>query len=322
MKLLICGGAGFIGVNFIEYMLGAHPGYNYLCYDKLTYAANPARIRELCERHTNLRFVKGDICNREGVYSLFEKESFDAVINFAAESHVDRSIEAPDIFITTNVTGTGILLDACLRYGGVRFHQISTDEVFGDLPFESEYAFTEKDRLNPSSPYSASKASADLLALSYHRTYGLPVTVSRSSNNYGPYQHSEKLIPLMIKKALKGEKLPVYGDGRNLRDWLYVGDHCKAVDLILHKGRAGEIYNVATEKEQSNLETVKAVLSLLGRDESLISFIKDRPGHDLRYAVDCSKIKNELGWSAVTDFSKGLALTVQWYSNRFNKEDI
>lgn len=322
MKILVCGAAGFIGVNFIEYMLTSHPDYRLVCYDKLTYAANPERIRELCEKRGNLRFIKGDICDRDKIYALFCEENFDAVINFAAESHVDRSVETPDVFIRTNVAGTGVLLDACVKYGNVRFHQISTDEVYGDLPFESTCTFSESDRLSPSSPYSASKASADLLVLSYGRTFGLPVTISRSSNNYGPYQHSEKLIPLMIKKALKGEKLPVYGDGRNLRDWLEVKDHCKAVDLILHKGTIGEIYNVASEKEYSNIDTVKTLLSLLGKDESLITFVTDRPGHDLRYAVNCSKIKEGLGWKAETDFKEGLALVTDWYKSYYTKEEI
>lgn len=322
MKILVCGGAGFIGVNFIEYMLTAHPDYRLVCYDKLTYAANPKRITELCEKSSNLRFIKSDICDRDKVYSLFSEENFDAVINFAAESHVDRSVERPDVFISTNVAGTGVLLDACVKYGKPRFHQISTDEVYGDLPFESTCSFSESDRLSPSSPYSASKASADLLVLSYGRTFSLPVTISRSSNNYGPYQHSEKLIPLMIKKALKGENLPVYGNGRNLRDWLDVKDHCKAVDLILHKGTHGEIYNVASEKEYSNIDTVKALISLLKKDESLITFVTDRPGHDLRYAVNCRKIKEDLGWKAETDFAEGLKLTADWYKKYYSKEEI
>lgn len=312
MNLLITGGAGFIGVNFIDYMLNSHPDYRIVCLDKLTYAANTARISEL-EKNRHFRFVKGDIRDRETVYSLFEEESFDAVINFAAESHVDRSIENPDLFLSTNVLGTGVLIDACVKYGKVRFHQISTDEVYGDLPFESNEAFSENSSLSPSSPYSASKAAADMLVLSYGRTFGLPVTISRSSNNYGPYQHSEKLIPTVIKKALDNEKVPVYGDGRNLRDWLHVKDHCRAVDLILHKGTVGEIYNVASEKEYSNLETVKAILSHLGKGEELISFVSDRPGHDLRYAVDCSKIRTELGWSAKISFKNGIKDTLDFY---------
>lgn len=319
MNLLVTGGAGFIGVNFIDYMLKTHPDYRIVCLDLLTYAANTERISEL-EKNKNLRFVKGDIRDREAVYSLFSEEHFDAVINFAAESHVDRSIENPDIFVSTNVLGTGVLLDACLRYGKVRFHQISTDEVYGDLPFESTETFNERDRLSPSSPYSASKASADLLALSYARTFGLPVTISRSSNNYGPYQHSEKLIPTVIKKALADEKIPVYGDGSNLRDWLYVEDHCKAVDLILHNGTLGEIYNIASEKEHSNLETIKGLLFLLGKDENLISFVADRPGHDLRYAIDCSKIRNELGWTYDSDLAWGLEETATFYKKNFSKE--
>ncbi len=319
MKLLVTGGAGFIGVNFIDYMLKTHPDYTVVCLDLLTYAANTKRIREL-EQNTRLRFVKGDIRDRNAVYNLFKEENFDAVVNFAAESHVDRSIENPDVFISTNVLGTGVLLDACLKYGKIRFHQISTDEVYGDLPFESTSQFTEEDKLSPSSPYSASKASADLLVLSYARTFGLPVTVSRSSNNYGPYQHSEKLIPTVIRKAVINEKIPIYGNGKNLRDWIHVKDHCRAVDLILHEGHIGEIYNVASGTELSNLETVKLLLSLLGKDEALISYVADRPGHDLRYAVNCSKIRKELGWNTLTDFNDGLRETVEFYKSEFTEE--
>lgn len=316
MNLLVTGGAGFIGVNFIEYMFNTHPDYRIVCLDLLTYAANTERISEL-ENNCRFRFVKGDIRNREAVYSLFAEECLDAVINFAAESHVDRSIENPDLFISTNVLGTGVLLDACVKYGKVRFHQISTDEVYGDLPFESTDSFCEEDRLSPSSPYSASKASADMLVLSYGRTFGLPVTISRSSNNYGPCQHSEKLIPTVIRKAVENEKIPLYGDGGNLRDWLHVKDHCKAIDLILHKGTFGEIYNVASEREHSNLETVKAILSLLGKGEELISFVPDRPGHDLRYAVDCSKIRTELGWRAKKSFKDGIKDTLDFYKEKY-----
>ena len=316
MKLLVTGGAGFIGINFIKYMKRVHPDYRIVCYDLLTYAANRQCLTEL-EDSDGFRFVRGDIRDREAIYSLLAEEGFDAVINFAAESHVDRSIENPDLFISTNVLGTGVLLDACLKYGKIRFHQISTDEVYGDLPFESSHTFNETDRLLPSSPYSASKASADLLVLSYGRTFGLPVTISRSSNNYGPYQHSEKLIPTVIRKALADERIPVYGDGRNLRDWLHVDDHCKAIDLILHNGTIGEIYNVASEKEQSNLELVSVLLSLVGKDASLISFVDDRPGHDLRYPIDCSKIKAELGWRAEKSFSEGLCEAVAFYSEKY-----
>ena len=315
MNLLVTGGAGFIGINVLQYMRETHPDYRIVCLDLLTYAANTERLAQFTEGE-HFRFVRGDIRDRETVYSLFEEESFDAVINFAAESHVDRSIESPDAFISTNVMGTSILLDACLRYGKIRFHQISTDEVYGDLPLDSTDSFTEEDRLLPSSPYSASKASADLLVLSYARTYGLPVTISRSSNNFGPYQHSEKLIPAVIKKALRDESIPVYGTGENRRDWLHVTDHCKAVDLILHNGIAGEIYNVARERELSNLETIKLLLSLLGKDESLISFVTDRPGHDLRYAVNCNKIRTELGWSDSVRLSDGLSETVDFYKNK------
>ena len=316
MNLLVTGGAGFIGVNFISYMLKTHPEYRIVCLDLLTYAANTARIRVLQE-NDNFRFVKGDIRDREAVYSLFSEERFDAVVNFAAESHVDRSIDNPDIFISTNVLGTGVLLDACVKYGKVRFHQISTDEVYGDLPFESTVKFNEADRLSPSSPYSASKAAADMLVLSYERTFGLPVTISRSSNNYGPYQHSEKLIPTVIKKAMADENIPVYGDGRNLRDWLDVSDHCRAIDLILHKGTPGEIYNVASENEYSNIETVNTLLSLLGKDKGLISFVADRPGHDLRYAIDCRKIRTEIGWRAEKHFTDGLKEVIDFYRKKY-----
>lgn len=297
-------------------MLKAHPDYRLVCLDLLTYAANPDRIYEL-KKNEGFRFVKGDIRDREAVYSLFSEENFDAVINFAAESHVDRSIENPDVFLSTNVLGTGVLLDACVKYGNIRFHQISTDEVYGDLPFESTDTFSETDKLSPSSPYSASKASADMLVLSYGRTFGLPITISRSSNNYGPYQHGEKLIPTVIRRALADEKIPVYGDGRNLRDWLHVKDHCKAIDLILHKGTMGEIYNVASEKEYSNLDTVKKILACLGKSEELISFVTDRPGHDLRYAVECSKIRTELGWSAKTSFKDGIKDTLDFYKEKY-----
>ncbi len=321
MKILVTGGAGFIGANFIHYMFKSHPDYAIVCLDALTYAANPDYL-EAFNVKSNFRFVKGDIRDREKVFSLFEEESFDAVINFAAESHVDRSIENPDVFISTNVSGTGVLLDACLKYGKIRFHQISTDEVYGDLPLDSTHTFTEESTLRPSSPYSASKAATDLLVLSYFRTFGLPVTISRSSNNYGPFQHSEKLIPLMIKKALKGENLPIYGNGENKRDWLYVEDHCRAVDLILHKEKIGEIYNIGSGKEKSNLETVKALLDIMNKDEGLISFVKDRPGHDLRYSIDCTKAEKELGWKPNTDFADGIKATVQWYRSFYEEGKI
>ena len=318
MRLLVTGGAGFIGLNFIEYMLRTHSDVNIICLDALTYAADEKAVREF-EKQSNFTFIRGDIRDKAFVFSLFEKYNLDAVVNFAAESHVDRSIESADNFMTTNILGTQVLLDACREFGGVRFHQISTAEVYGDLPLDSDECFTENSPLKPSSPYSASKASADLLVLSYHRTYSLPVTISRSSNNYGPHQHNEKLIPLMTEKAFHGEHLPVYGNGLNRRDWIHVTDHCRAVDMILHKGKVGEIYNVSSETEVSNLEVVKKLLSSLGKSEDLISFVKDRPGHDLRYAVDSSKIKSELGWLPQVDFEKGLAETVEWYIKKLSE---
>lgn len=295
MKYLITGGAGFIGTNFIYYMLEKHPENEYVCLDKLTYAGNLANLKKAME-YKNFRFVKGDIGDREFVFSLFEQEKFDIVVNFAAESHVDRSIENPGPFLTTNVLGTQVLLDACRKYGIVRFHQISTDEVYGDLPLDRpELKFKESDPLKPSSPYSASKASADLLVLAYHRTYGLPVTISRCSNNYGPYQFPEKLIPLMIINAMNEKELPVYGAGQNVRDWIYVTDHCEAIELILEKGRVGEVYNIGGNCEKRNIDVVKMIVQKLGKPEELIRYVKDRPGHDLRYAMDISKMREEFG---------------------------
>ncbi len=318
MKLLVTGGAGFIGINFIDYMLSCHKDVEIVCLDALTYAADENAIRKF-EKHGNFRFVRGDIRDRKTVFSLLENESFDAVVNFAAESHVDRSIESADDFITTNIMGTQVLLDACRKFGNIRFHQISTDEVYGDLPLDSTDCFTENSPLKPSSPYSASKASADLLVLSYHRTYGLPVTVSRSSNNYGPHQHTEKLIPLMINKAFHGEPLPVYGNGQNKRDWIYVTDHCRAVDMILHEGKTGEIYNISSGIELSNLEVVEKILSLLGKSNNLITFVKDRPGHDLKYAVNSSKLSKELRWTPERNFDNGLRETVEWYIKKLSE---
>lgn len=313
MNILVTGGAGFIGSNFIYYMLKKHPTYRIVCIDALTYAGNLATL-EKAMQNPNFRFFKGDITDRKAVYGLFEEEKFDAVINFAAESHVDRSIEAPEVFLKTNILGTQVLLDAARKYGNIRYHQVSTDEVYGDLPLDRpDLFFTEETPIHTSSPYSASKASADLLVMAYYRTYGLPVTISRCSNNYGPYHFPEKLIPLMLINALEGKPLPVYGNGLNVRDWLYVEDHCKAIDLILHKGRLGEIYNVGGHNEKTNLEVVKTILRILGKDESLITFVKDRPGHDRRYAIDPSKIQRELGWYPETDFNNGLRLTVNWY---------
>lgn len=313
MNILVTGGAGFIGSNFIYYMLKKHPDYRIVCIDALTYAGNLETL-EKAMKNPAFRFFKGDITDRNAVYGLFEQESFDAVINFAAESHVDRSIEAPEVFLRTNILGTQVLLDAARKYGNIRYHQVSTDEVYGDLPLDRpDLFFTEETPIHTSSPYSASKASADLLVMAYYRTYGLPVTISRCSNNYGPYHFPEKLIPLMLINALEGKPLPVYGNGLNVRDWLYVEDHCKAIDLILHKGRHGEIYNVGGHNEKTNLEVVKTLLNILGKDESLITYVKDRPGHDRRYAIDPTKIQTELGWQPETRFHDGLRLTVNWY---------
>ena len=311
--ILVTGGAGFIGSNFIYYMLAKHSDYKIVCIDALTYAGNLETLNSAM-KNENFTFVKGDITDRKTVYSLFEKENFDAVVNFAAESHVDRSIDEPEIFLKTNILGTQVLLDACRKFGDIRFHQVSTDEVYGDLPLDRpDLFFTEETPIHTSSPYSASKASADLLVMAYHRTYGLPVTISRCSNNYGPYHFPEKLIPLMIANALEGKNLPVYGEGKNVRDWLYVEDHCKAIDLILEKGTVGEVYNIGGHNEKTNLDVVKTVLKILGKDESLITFVKDRPGHDMRYAIDPTKIKNELGWYPETSFDEGIAKTVEWY---------
>ena len=313
MNILVTGGAGFIGSNFIYYMLKKHPAYRIVCIDALTSAGNLETLEQAME-NPNFRFFKGDITDRKAVYALFEEEKFDAVVNFAAESHVDRSIEEPEVFLKTNILGTQVLLDASRKYGNIRYHQVSTDEVYGDLPLDRpDLFFTEETPIHTSSPYSASKASADLLVMAYYRTYGLPVTISRCSNNYGPYHFPEKLIPLMLINALEGKTLPVYGEGLNVRDWLYVEDHCKAIDLILHKGRIGEVYNVGGHNEKSNIEVVKTLLRILGKDESLIRYVKDRPGHDMRYAIDPTKIQNELGWEPETSFNDGLRKTVNWY---------
>lgn len=322
-NILVTGGAGFIGSNYVYYMLEKHPDYRIVCIDKLTYAGNLATLKEAMEKD-NFRFVKADITDREAVYSLFEEEGFSAVVNFAAESHVDRSIEEPEIFLKTNILGTQVLLDACRKYGNIRYHQVSTDEVYGDLPLDRpDLFFTEDTPIHTSSPYSASKASADLLVMAYCRTYGLPVTVSRCSNNYGPYHFPEKLIPLMIINALNKKELPVYGEGLNVRDWLYVKDHCKAIDMIVEKGRIGEVYNIGGHNERTNIDVVKTIIKILGRDESLIKYVKDRPGHDLRYAIDPTKIKTELGWEPETSFEEGIQLTVKWYlANRYWWENI
>ena len=313
MTILVTGGAGFIGSNFVYHQLKAHPEDRIVCLDKLTYAGNLKTLARAMESE-NVRFVRGDIADAACVGALFEEEKPDIVVNFAAESHVDRSIEDPGLFLRTNVLGVQVLLDACLKHGVKRFHQVSTDEVYGDLPLDRpDLLFTESTPLHASSPYSASKAAADLIVLAYHRTYKLPVTITRCSNNYGPYHFPEKLIPLMIVRALGGEKLPVYGKGLNVRDWLYVGDHCAAIDLVARKGRPGEVYNVGGHNERTNLEVVRAILGALGKGEELISFVTDRPGHDLRYAIDPTKIREELGWKPATEFDEGIRKTVQWY---------
>ena len=312
MKFLVTGGAGFIGGNYLHIMTKKYPDDEFLCLDSLTYAGNMETLSPIMDQK-NFKFVKGDIRDRDFVYSLFEKEHFDYVINFAAESHVDRSIENPQIFLETNIIGVSVLMDACRKFGIKRYHQVSTDEVYGDLPLDRpDLLFHEDTPLHTSSPYSSSKASADLLVLAYHRTYGLPVTISRCSNNYGPYQFPEKLIPLMIQKARKNEKLPVYGDGKNVRDWLHVSDHCKAIDLIARNGRDGEIYNVGGHNERSNLQVVETILKALGKDDSLIEHVKDRLGHDRRYAICPDKIEKELGWKPEYNFDTGIAETIKW----------
>ncbi|MDE6519941.1 MAG: dTDP-glucose 4,6-dehydratase [Ruminococcus sp.] len=312
MTIIVTGGAGFIGSNFIFYMIRSYPDYRIICIDKLTYAGNLSTLVPVM-KNPNFRFVKLDICDRENIYNFFNEERPDVVVNFAAESHVDRSIENPEIFLQTNIIGTFVLMDACRKYGNVRFHQVSTDEVYGDLPLESDLLFTEDTPIHTSSPYSSSKASADLLVMAYHRTYGLPVTISRCSNNYGPYQFPEKLIPLMIAKALNNKPLPVYGTGLNVRDWLYVEDHCKAIDLIIHKGKVGEIYNVGGHNEMKNIDIVKLICKKLGKSESLITYVEDRKGHDLRYAIDLTKVYHELRWLPETNFDVGIKKTIQWY---------
>ena len=313
MKIIVTGGAGFIGGNFIHYMLNIYNDYKIVCLDALTYAGNMETL-EPVKDNPCFKFYKADIADRTAVYEIFEKEKPDIIVNFAAESHVDRSIDNPGIFLHTNVIGTGVLMDACRKYGITRYHQVSTDEVYGDLPLSRpDLFFTETTPLHTSSPYSASKASADLLVQAYHRTFKLPVTISRCSNNYGPYHFPEKLIPLMIANALADKELPVYGKGENVRDWLYVQDHCSAIDLIIHKGRVGEVYNIGGHNEKTNLEVVKIILKELGKSEDLIKYVTDRPGHDMRYAIDQSKIHNELGWLPVTKFEDGIKKTIKWY---------
>lgn len=323
MKILVTGGAGFIGSNFIFYMRRKHPDDTLVCLDKLTYAGNLETLASVMDQ-PDFRFIRADIADREAVYRIFEAEKPDVVVNFAAESHVDRSIENPAVFLETNVMGTQVLLDACRKYGIQRYHQVSTDEVYGDLPLDRpDLFFTEQTSLHTSSPYSASKASADLLCNAYQRTYGLPITISRCSNNYGPYQFPEKLIPLMIANALADKPLPVYGEGLNVRDWLYVEDHCAAIDLILEKGKVGQVYNIGGHNEMKNIDIVKRILGLLGKPESLITYVTDRKGHDMRYAIDPAYIHQKLGWLPETRFEDGIQKTVRWYlDNRSWWENI
>lgn len=314
MNILVTGGAGFIGANFIYYQLKQHPQDRIICLDALTYAGNLQTLDGAME-HPNFRFVKGDISDRASVEQLFAEEKPDIVVNFAAESHVDRSIENPEVFLRTNIMGTQVLMDACRRHCIKRFHQVSTDEVYGDLPLDRpDLFFYEDTPIHTSSPYSASKASADLLVLAYHRTFKLPVSITRCSNNYGPYHFPEKLIPLMISRAIADETLPVYGKGENIRDWLYVEDHCSAIDLVIRdEGSVGEVYNIGGHNEKSNLEVVKTILHHLGKPHSLIRYVTDRPGHDMRYAIDPTKIHNRLGWLPRTSFDEGIEKTIEWY---------
>lgn len=340
MNIIVTGGAGFIGSNFIFHMLKEHPDYRIICVDALTYAGNLSTLEPVMD-NPNFRFVKLDITDREGVYKLFEEEHPDMVVNFAAESHVDRSIEDPEIFLRTNIIGTAVLMDACRKYGIQRYHQVSTDEVYGDLPLDRpDLFFTETTPIHTSSPYSSSKASADLLVLAYHRTYGLPVTLSRCSNNYGPYHFPEKLIPLIINNILAGKPLPVYGEGLNVRDWLYVEDHCKAIDMVVREGHVGQVYNVGGHNEMKNIDivklTIKTIHDMMAEDKELrkvlkkqvkdengdidiswinndlITHVADRLGHDARYAIDPTKIKNELGWYPETKFADGIVKTIKW----------
>ena len=323
MTIIVTGGAGFIGSNFVFHMLDAHPDYRIVCIDKLTYAGNLSTLASLLDSATpdydaakasRFRFCKVDICDREAVEKVFEEEKPDVVVNFAAESHVDRSIENPGIFLETNIMGTQVMMDACRKFGNIRYHQVSTDEVYGDLPLDRpDLFFTESTPIHTSSPYSSSKAGADLLVMAYYRTYGIPVTISRCSNNYGPYHFPEKLIPLMIANCLEDKLLPVYGEGKNVRDWLYVEDHCKAIDLIIHKGRIGEVYNVGGHNEMANIDIVKLIIKELGKSEDLITYVTDRKGHDMRYAIDPTKIHEELGWLPETKFADGIKKTIQWY---------
>ena len=313
MKILVTGGAGFIGGNFCHYMVKKYPNYSIVVLDALTYAGNLETLEPIMKK-SNFKFVNGDITDRSFVNQLFLDEKFDIVINFAAESHVDRSIENPEVFLKTNILGTQVLMDASLKTGVKRYHQVSTDEVYGDLPLDRlDLFFTEETPIHTSSPYSASKASADLLVQAYNRTFGLPITISRCSNNYGPYHFPEKLIPLMIKNALANLTLPVYGEGKNVRDWLHVYDHCTAIDLIIHNGRVGEVYNIGGHNERTNIDVVRTILKELNKPESLIRYVTDRKGHDMRYAIDPTKIENELGWKPKYNFDTGITQTIKWY---------
>ena len=315
LTILITGGAGFIGSNFVYYMLKKYPDYKIICVDCLTYAGNMSTLSDAMKSE-NFKFYKTNICDRDGIYEIFEAEKPDIVVNFAAESHIDRSIENPEVFLQTNILGTQVMMDACRKYGIERYHQVSTDEVYGDLPLDRpDLFFTEETPIHTSSPYSSSKAGADLLVLAYHRTYGLPMTISRCSNNYGPYHFPEKLIPLMIANCLNDKPLPVYDEGLNVRDWLYVEDHCKAIDLIIHNGRVGEVYNIGGHNEMRNIDIVKLICKYLDKPESLITYVADRKGHDMRYAIDPTKIHNELGWLPETKFADGIKLTIDWYLN-------
>jgi dTDP-glucose 4,6-dehydratase len=315
MKILVTGGAGFIGTNFIHYMLESYPEYEIVCLDKLTYAGNLSNLDSVLD-HKNFIFVKGDITVRGFIDNLFDSNRFDIVVNFAAESHVDRSISGPEVFLETNYLGVFNLLEAIRKYPSIRFHQVSTDEVFGDLPLDrSDLKFTEQSCFKPSSPYSATKAAADMLVLAYYRTYGLKVTVSHASNNYGPYQFPEKLVPLVIQRAMEEKSIPVYGNGLNVRDWIHVSDHCKAIDKIIKFGKLGETYNIGGSNEMSNLAIIKSILGLLNKSNKLISYVKDRPGHDLRYSVCSSKMKIQLDWEPIVDLETGLSETIEWYKN-------
>lgn len=318
MNIIVTGGAGFIGSNFVYFMLKKHPNYKIICVDSLTYAGN-IKFLDDAMNNTNFKFYKEDITNRNGIYKIFEEEKPDIVVNFAAESHVDRSINDPEIFLKTNIIGTSVLLDACCNYGIKRYHQVSTDEVYGELPLDrKDLMFTENSMICTSSPYSASKASADLLVQSYHKTFNLPCTISRCTNNYGPYQFPEKLIPFTIKNALYGKPVLVYGNGLNVRDWIYVDDHCEAIDLIIHNGKNGEIYNVGSNNEITNIDFVKTILKILDKEDAEIKYIADRKGHDLRYAIDSTKLKNELGWMPKTEFQNGIKNTIKWYLNNMS----